>query len=176
VLRAGGQCRVPCSRASVSSSGFSTVRVSGLLACFLCLLRSRTRTSCPYSLLTVVFSIRILTITSCYFRQDVFAAKYLLFLKSYHNPPFNSLTSFLGPSGFANCRYAAYNVWASLSNQKQLGFRYTPLGEMMSLGAGDASVGFLLPSCNDPLAVVVIVARTSSTNCYDCLSQLHIKF
>jgi len=168
---------VPCSRASVSSSGFSTVRVSGLLACFLCLLRSRTRTSCPYSLLTVVFSIRILTITSCYFRQDVFAAKYLLFLKSYHNPPFNSLTSFLGPSGFANCRYAAYNVWASLSNQKQLGFRYTPLGEMMSLGAGDASVGFLLPCCYGHLAVVVVVgARTSSTDFCDCLSQLHIKF
>lgn len=36
--------------------------------------------------------------------------------------------------------YAAWNIWASLNDQRPLAFRYTPLGEMLSFGAADASV------------------------------------
>lgn len=36
--------------------------------------------------------------------------------------------------------YAAFNIWASLTGRAQLPFRYTKLGEMLSLGQNDASV------------------------------------
>mmetsp|Transcript_46528 Transcript_46528/g.129685 ORF Transcript_46528/g.129685 Transcript_46528/m.129685 type:complete len:462 (-) Transcript_46528:180-1565(-) len=41
---------------------------------------------------------------------------------------------------FQQSEYAAWNVWASLNDEKPLAFRYTALGEMLTLGANDASV------------------------------------
>jgi len=41
---------------------------------------------------------------------------------------------------FQQSEYVAWNVWASATGQRPLRFRYTPLGEMMSLGRGEASV------------------------------------
>ena len=41
---------------------------------------------------------------------------------------------------FQQSEYAAWNVWASLSGEKNLAFRFIPLGEMLTLGADDAAI------------------------------------
>lgn len=41
---------------------------------------------------------------------------------------------------FQQSEYAAWNVWASLSGEKKLAFRFIPLGEMLTLGADDAAI------------------------------------
>jgi NADH:ubiquinone reductase (non-electrogenic) len=41
---------------------------------------------------------------------------------------------------FQQSEYAAWNVWASLSDEKKLAFRFIPLGEMLTLGADDAAI------------------------------------
>jgi NADH dehydrogenase FAD-containing subunit len=60
--------------------------------------------------------------------------------------------------------YCAWNVYASLRpDQKKLAFRYTPLGEMMSLGRTDASVS-LPDSLSAPLRALASSSQTAAVN------------
>jgi len=57
-------------------------------------------------------------------------------------------------SAFQQAQYAAWNIWASLSDRPLLPFRYQHLGEMMSLGVDDATLSGLGITLNGPAAHV----------------------
>jgi len=64
--------------------------------------------------------------------------------------------------------YVAWNIWATLTNRKKLAFRYQSLGEMMTLGSGQATIsafGFTVDGHIGALARrVVFIARQPTTS------------
>lgn len=55
---------------------------------------------------------------------------------------------------FQQADYAAWNIWASLTNRPLLPFRYQQLGEMMTLGTDNATLTSLGIKLDGPLAYV----------------------
>jgi NADH dehydrogenase len=51
--------------------------------------------------------------------------------------------------------YAAWNIWASLTNRPLLSFRYLSLGEMMTLGTENATLSGLGLKLDGSLAAIV---------------------
>lgn len=58
-------------------------------------------------------------------------------------------------AAFQQAEYAGWNLWASITDRPLLPFRYTALGEMMTLGTGDATLAGLGIKLNGPAAHVV---------------------
>ncbi len=57
-------------------------------------------------------------------------------------------------AAFQQADYAAWNIWATLTNRPLLPFRYQYLGEMMTLGIDNATLTGLGVKLNGPLAYV----------------------
>lgn len=55
-------------------------------------------------------------------------------------------------AAFQQTEYAGWNIWAAITGRPLLPFRYTPLGEMMTLGTEDATLAGLGVQLNGPFA------------------------
>jgi NADH dehydrogenase len=55
---------------------------------------------------------------------------------------------------FQQAEYAGWNIWATISNRPLLPFRYTPLGEMMTLGTSNATLAGLGVKLEGPAAYI----------------------
>lgn len=58
-------------------------------------------------------------------------------------------------AAFQQAEYAGWNLWASITDRPLLPFRYTALGEMMTLGTDDATLAGLGIKLNGPAAHIV---------------------
>jgi demethylphylloquinone reductase len=57
-------------------------------------------------------------------------------------------------AAFQQAEYAGWNIWASISDRPLLPFRYTPLGEMMTLGTSNATLSGLGVKLEGPAAYI----------------------
>ncbi|GAB4377451.1 MAG: NAD(P)/FAD-dependent oxidoreductase [Elainellaceae cyanobacterium] len=55
-------------------------------------------------------------------------------------------------AAFQQAEYAGWNIWAAITDRPLLPFRYTPLGEMMTLGSENATLAGLGIQLNGPVA------------------------
>lgn len=58
-------------------------------------------------------------------------------------------------AAFQQAEYAGWNLWAAITDRPLLPFRYTALGEMMTLGTDDATLAGLGIKLNGPAAHIV---------------------